>query len=69
MIIEGNVRVAGTVIHNTPEETFVILPIKLFINGCRNVKHRKSAGDIEEQGSECEVLSGTGPVNGTMWAC
>ena len=43
----------------------MVLPLEFFVNGCRNIKHGKYAGDVEEQGSECEVFPGTGPVNGT----
>lgn len=49
--------------HNAPEEMFVKPRFKLFVGGCRNVKHGKSAGDVEEQSSECEVPARTGPVN------
>lgn len=52
----------GTGNCNAPDESFAILPLKLLTVWCRDVKHGKGAGDIEEQGSKGEVSAGATPI-------
>ena len=47
---------------NVPDETFLVLYLKLFPNWCQNIEYGKRAGDVEEQGSKSEISARTNPM-------